>query len=89
MATDNSWQPSSLRYCLAVLAQFEDERGVLSRTDIERMVGCSGSVAQRCLVRLSEIGYLTEAPDGHYQLTGESEPGRARRGEGGTLDTAA
>jgi DNA-binding IclR family transcriptional regulator len=90
MATDSSGhKPSSLRYCLTVLAQFGDGQAVLSPTDIERRVGCSGSVAQRCLVRLSEIGYLTEAPDGHYRLTGESEPRCSRRREGGTLDTAA
>ncbi len=90
MATDSSGlKPSSLRYCLTVLAQFGDGQAVLRRTDIERRVGCSGSVAQRCLARLWSVGYLTEAPGGGYRLAGESEPGNAPRGEDGTLDPAA
>jgi DNA-binding IclR family transcriptional regulator len=82
-------EASSLQRGLTVLAQFEDERAVLSQTDIERMVGCSGSVAQQCLVSLARLGYLTDVSDGRYRLAVESESSRARPGEGGTLGTAA
>jgi hypothetical protein len=73
---------------LAILAQFDNE-AVLDHADVARLANCSGLVARRCLATLCEVGYLREAPNGRYRLAGESETMCARRGEGGTPDTAA
>jgi hypothetical protein len=74
---------------LTILALFDNERTALDHTAVARLTSYSGLVAKRCLTTLSEIGYLSEAPGGRYKLAGESEPMCARRGEGGTPDTAA
>jgi len=90
MTTDSSeHERSSLQDCLAMQAQFDDGPRALNRIDSERMADFPSWVAQRCLVRLSDIGYLTEGPEGSYRLAGESESMSARQGEGGTLDMAA
>jgi DNA-binding IclR family transcriptional regulator len=83
-------RPRLLAPALTILAQFDCEHAVLTHTDISRLTGCSGSIAQRCLVTLSELGYLTEAPDGAYRLGGaESDLTSAACGDDDTFGTAA
>lgn len=77
-------EPSSLQHGLTVLAQFEDERAVLDPTDIEWLAGVSRSTAQRCLLTLSGLGYLSRANDGSYKLAPPAARPRARRGEDGS-----
>lgn len=74
---DDRREPGGLRACprplaqgLMILAQFHSERVVLGQTDIARLADCSCSIAQRYLLTLSELGYLTQAPDGRYRLAG-------------------
>lgn len=80
---------SSLRHGLVVLALFKDEDTALDGIDIERLAGLSRGTAQRCLVKLSGLGYLRYASAGRYRLAGRSETARARRGESGTAGTPA
>ena len=83
-------RPRLLAPALTILAQFDSEYAILDQTDIARLTGCSDSIAQLCLVALSELGYLTEIPDGAYRLAGgESDLKCGGCDEDGTLDTAA
>ena len=83
-------RPCLLAPALTILARFDSEDAVFDQADIAGLTGCSDSIAQRCLVTLSELGYLTEAPDGTYRLAGgESDQMRGGWDEDGTLDTAA
>jgi hypothetical protein len=82
--------PRLLAPALAILAQFDSECAVLDHADVARLTGCSPLIAQRCLVTLAELGYLTEAPNDAYWLTGgESDSVHDGRDEDGSLDTAA
>jgi hypothetical protein len=83
-------RPYWLAPTLTVLAQFDSEDTPLDHADIARLSGCSDPIAKRCLATLSELGYLTRATDGTYQLTSkEFDPMRAGRDEDGTLDMPA
>jgi hypothetical protein len=76
---------------LAIMAQFDRDSAALDQADIARLANCSRPIAQRRLVTLAELGYLTEADNGAYRLAGvESEPTGAGHNEDGTgtLDTA-
>lgn len=76
---------------LAILARFDSDSATLDQADIARLASCSRPIAQRCLVTLAELGYLTEAANGAYRLAGiESDPtGPGHNEDGtGTLDTA-
>jgi hypothetical protein len=80
----------SLAQELTILAQFGDERVVLDQTEVARLTDCTCSTAQRCLVTLTALGYLTEAHNGGYRLVGgELDLIHAQRSEDGTPDTAA
>jgi DNA-binding IclR family transcriptional regulator len=68
------------RHGLVVLAQFGDEHISLDGKDIERLAGVSRSTAQRCLVKLSGLGYLSRASHGRFRLADRSVGIRARRG---------
>lgn len=82
--------PRLLPSVLTILGQFDTEEVLLDQDDIARLTGCSRSISKRCLVTLSDLGYLIEASDGAYRLAGaEPEAIKTGHGEDGTLDTAA
>lgn len=87
---DGVLHPRLLPPALTILAQFDSEESVLDQEDIARLTGCTRSISKRCLVTLSDLGYLKETSDRAYRLAGaESDaPGVGRDGDG-TLDTAA
>lgn len=81
--------PFLLPPALTILAQFDDEEVLLDREDIARLTGCSRSISKRCLVTLSDLGYLVETDEGVYRLAGvESNAMGAGRDGDGTPDTA-
>jgi hypothetical protein len=87
---DISASPRLLAPTLTILAQFDNENTVLDEADVAQLTGCSQTISQRCLVTLTELGYLTGTPNSAYRLRNEdSGLTRAGRGEDGTLDTAA
>ncbi|HTD57646.1 MAG TPA: hypothetical protein VK672_02025 [Solirubrobacteraceae bacterium] len=82
----DSKKPLFLRHGLDVLAQFENAEVVLDRAEIEQMTGVSCWTAERCLGRLSGLGYLDCTPDGRYRLAGQSKGTHAWRSEDDAAD---
>lgn len=81
--------PRLLPPALAILAQFDSEEALLDQDDIARLTGCTRSISKRCLVTLSDLGYLIETVDGAYRLAGEeSDVTNTGRDGDNTLDTA-
>lgn len=82
---DEQREPRAARVCsgslqqgLAVLSQFDDERTVLSQSDIAQLTGFSCSTSQRCLMTLSALGYLAPSADRCYRLASVSNRTPAR-----------
>jgi len=82
--------PRLLPPALTILAQFTSEEALLDQDDIASLTGCSRSISKRCLVTLSDLGYLIETTDGAYRAP-SAEPDAMETGHDGdgTMDTAA
>jgi IclR helix-turn-helix domain len=83
-------RPRLLAPGLTILAQFDNERTALNRTEIARLTGFPVSIARRYLLMLCDLGYLNEDCDGSFsRVDAESGPIRARRNDDGTQGSAA
>src|ERR1700734_19316 len=82
--------PRLLAPVLTVLAQFDSEEALLDQADIANQTGSSRSISKRCLVMLSDLGYLIETVDGACRLPGGEPDAMGTEHDGdGTVDTAA
>jgi DNA-binding IclR family transcriptional regulator len=85
----DSPSPFGLAAGLSVLAQFENERVALAPTDIESLTGIGPAVAERCLAKLADLGYLHGERDGRYRLAGRPVGIRVERGGDGIAGASA
>ena len=81
--------PFPLSAALTVLAAFENQQVALAAADAESLTGVGAAVAERCLAKLGDLGYLRDEPDGRYRLAGRPVGICVRRGGGGMAGASA